>query len=159
MNEVITIGIADAAIARQPCILVTYALGSCVGVCLYEKKRRIGGMVHILLPSRAAAVNQDNAFKFADSGVKKLLDGMLCRGAERQSIIAKIAGGAEMFQQEMLNSQIGKRNVAAVKAVLRELRIPLAAEHTGSNFGRTIWLSCQDGSLKVRTVNNGIQVI
>lgn len=61
MNEVITIGIADAAIARQPCILVTYALGSCVGVCLYEKKRRIGGMVHILLPSRAAAVNQDKA--------------------------------------------------------------------------------------------------
>ena len=97
MNEVITIGIADAAIARQPCILVTYALGSCVGVCLYEKKRRIGGMVHILLPNSSAAIERSNPCKFADSGCEYLLQRMLFRGAQQSFVTAKIVGGATMF--------------------------------------------------------------
>ena len=158
MNTVITVGIAAAGIAQSMDVLVSYALGSCVGVCLYEQQHHIGGMVHILLPYKAAFPENGNVYKFADSGITALLNGMLCKGADRRYITAKIAGGAEMFQ-DILSTSIGKHNVAAVKETLYKLHIPIAAEHTGSNYGRTIWLHCNDGSLKIKTVNNGFIII
>lgn len=159
MNDVITVGIADAKIATQTETLVTYALGSCVGVCLFEPSAHIAGMVHILLPRQSEAISKNNAYKFADSGIKKLLCNMLDKGAKKGLISAKIAGGAEMFACENIKTGIGNRNVVAVKQVLHELKIPIIAEHTGKNYGRTIWFSCQDGSLKIKTVNNGVQII
>lgn len=159
MNNIITVGIGEGKIVFQNDILVTYALGSCVGVCLYETGLKIAGMVHILLPCQQQAIQQNNPYKFADSGILKLIECMELYGAKRRRVIAKIAGGAEMFCSEETKTGIGNRNIVAVKNTLRLLRIPIVAEHVGSNYGRSIWFSCEDGSLKVKTVNKGIQII
>lgn len=159
MNNIITVGIGEGKIVFKNDTLVTYALGSCVGVCLYETGLKIAGMVHILLPCQQQAIQQNNPYKFADSGILKLIECMELYGAKRRRVIAKIAGGAEMFCSEETKTGIGNRNIVAVKNTLRLLRIPIVAEHVGSNYGRSIWFSCEDGSLKVKTVNKGIQII
>lgn len=159
MNDLITVGIADAHIAHHDQTLVTYALGSCVGVCLYEKNKHMAGMVHILLPTHYDDTIINQPFKFADSGVTRLVTMMIHKGADKKRIIAKIAGGAEMFQTEETKTGIGQRNISAVKETLRKLHIPIIAEDTGKNYGRSIWFSSKDGSLKVKTVQHGIQYI
>lgn len=159
MNETSTVGIAEGKVVFHDQTLVTYALGSCVGVCLYEKHMKIAGMVHILLPSIEMSNQKTNVYKFADSGISQLVMKMELHGAKKRNLVAKIAGGAEMFRTEETKTGIGKRNVIAVKETLRKLSIPIVAEHTGSNYGRSIWFSCKDGSLKVKTVNNGVQII
>lgn len=159
MNNTITVGIAEGKIVFGDDILVTYALGSCVGICLYEPQIRVAGMVHILLPNQKDALQQNNPYKFADSGIVRLIELMERYGAKRFRIVAKIAGGAEMFKTEETKTGIGNRNILAVKETLYKFRIPIIAEHVGSNYGRSIWFSCNDGSLKVKSVNNGIQII
>lgn len=159
MSNLFTVGIGDACIAKIPDTLVTYALGSCVGVCLYDFRNHIAGMVHILLPS-SHAIKSENEYKFADRGIEKLLNQMLRQGANRKCIVAKIAGGAEMFSTYgMKSSGIGYKNVEAVSKVLKQMGIPIVAKDTGKNFGRSIWLYTMDGSLKVNTVNHGTYVI
>lgn len=83
MSNLFTVGIGDACIIKMPDVLVTYALGSCVGVCLYDFRNHIAGMVHILLPSRHDIQNS-NEYKFADSGISKLLEQMLQQGANKK---------------------------------------------------------------------------
>ena len=159
MNKLVTVGIAEGKIAFSDSTLVTYALGSCVGVCLYERERKIAGMVHILLPSHYGVQQPENKYKFADSGIDLLMKRMGNYGAKRNRMVAKIAGGAEMFQVEACKTGIGERNVMAVKKRLQQLDIPIVAEDTGKNFGRTIWFFSRDGSLKVKSINNGIEII
>lgn len=159
MNETLTVGIADAKIVSRNQTLVTYALGSCVGVCLYDAAVPLAGMVHILLPCKEDSTSQDNEFKFADSGIRTLMNRMMLQGADKKRISAKIAGGAEMFQGAVYLQAIGERNIKAVKDTLHSLHIPIVAEDTGKNYGRSIWFFCENGDLKIKTVNHGIQII
>lgn len=159
MNNVVTVGISDANIVKGQDVLVSYGLGSCVGVCLYDTGIHLAGMVHILLPNKKDSTNQENIYKFADSGIHALLRKMITQGANRQRIIAKIAGGAEMFANQYHTIAIGKRNVEAVKETLNTLQIPICAEDTGSDYGRSIWFYANDGSLQVKTVKHGIQIL
>lgn len=159
MNETITVGIADAKTAKRSDILVTYALGSCVGVCLYDPVLPLAGMVHILLPCKDDSTSKENEYKFADSGIYCLMKRMIALGADKNRLRAKIAGGAEMFQGAIYLQAIGERNVKAVKQTLHSLHIPIIAEDTGSDYGRSIWFSCENGELKIKTVKHGIQII
>lgn len=159
MNETLTVGIADAKTARHNDILVTYALGSCVGVCLYDPILPLAGMVHILLPCKDDSTSKENEYKFADSGIHRLMNQMIAQGADRSRLRAKIAGGAEMFEGAVYLQAIGARNIKAVKETLQKLHIPITAEDTGSNYGRSIWFFCENGDLKIKTVNHGIQII
>lgn len=159
MSNTVVVGIAEANIVFHDKVLVTYALGSCVGVCLYEKNMKLAGMIHVLLPSFRFSDQFNNIYKYADSGIPQLVKRMEFFGAKRQNLVAKIAGGAEMFRTEETKTGIGKRNIIAVKETLHKLEIPIVAEDTGSHYGRSIWFSCQDGSLKVKTVSNGVQII
>ena len=155
--EKIIVGIAEGKTARPGQLLVSYALGSCVGVCLYDVKIRIAGMAHIILPDRTYAVGQKNEYKFAADGTRKLLDEMCRQGAQRRYITAKIAGGAKMFGTAENDWDIGQRNVIGVKQVLSEERIRLTAEDTGSNYGRTITFSAEDGIMEVSTVRHPVK--
>ncbi|MEG1754484.1 MAG: chemotaxis protein CheD, partial [Christensenella sp.] len=114
----ITVGIADINIAKNEDILVTYALGSCVGICLYDSQIKLAGLAHIMLPSSLQLVNVTNQpYKFADTGIKELLKMMKVNGANPMRLRAKIAGGAQMFAA-LTNSSlanIGGRNTEAVK--------------------------------------------
>ncbi|MEG1942639.1 MAG: chemotaxis protein CheD [Angelakisella sp.] len=158
MSKTITVGISDLNAVKAPDILVTYALGSCVGICLYDANSRIAGLSHIMLPDSSQIVGgASQAMKFADTGIVELLRTMEAMGARRAFIKAKIAGGAQMFAA-MSNSaiaNIGSRNVAAVKAVLAEQRIPIIAEDTGKDYGRTLYFSAEDGMMHIKSGSKG----
>ncbi len=157
-NPVI-VGIAQGNVVQKPRKLISYALGSCVGVCLYDRERGIAGMVHILLPSHLDATDKTNPYKFADTGCDRLFHEMLRAGGARRSITAKIAGGAEMFHTGGKTWGIGKRNVKAVREALAALGIRLIAEDTGEDYGRTVMLDSATGIVTVKSVKHGLKVI
>ncbi|HLV10774.1 MAG TPA: chemotaxis protein CheD, partial [Halanaerobiales bacterium] len=90
MTEPIRVKMAEYSIGQAPDVLITIGLGSCVGVALYDKNSRIGGMIHIMLPENRKGLKPS---KFADTGIPYLLDKMVEAGASRNNITAKIAGG------------------------------------------------------------------
>lgn len=157
MSKLIVIGISDQNIAFPPDTLVTYALGSCVGICLYDRAVRMVGLSHILLPESFSLGTDINLYKFADTAIIELIKSMERSGASRMRMTAKIAGGAKMF--ECVGRGIGERNVEAVKNELSRLNIRIIAEDTGGNYGRTITFDPNDGSLLVKTVGKGSKVI
>lgn len=114
MNKII-VGISDQKLCKSPDVLVTYALGSCVGICMIDKALGIAGLAHIMLPDSSAIPNDHNKFKFADTGIKLLYDSMIKSGAAASRITAKIAGGANMFATTSPAMSIGDRNVEATK--------------------------------------------
>ena len=161
MDNIIKVGMADLRSSRHPCILTTLGLGSCVGIALYDPGRKVVGLAHIMLPSSEQARNKSNIAKFADTATYKLIEDMLSLGAVRTNIVAKLAGGAQMFSfndtSKML--RIGARNVTASKEVLKQLNIPIIAEDTGGNHGRTIEIHSDSGKLVIKTIGHGTEVI
>jgi chemotaxis protein CheD len=151
----IIVGISDMAISKAPGVIVTYALGSCVGICINDSVAHIGGLSHILLPS---SNSRDNTMKFADTAIPELISRLEKAGAHRLRMKAKIAGGAQMFTVTGAESSplghIGKRNVEAVKAALALLKIRIVAEDTGKDFGRSIFFNVDTGVLQVKTAFN-----
>lgn len=149
---VITVGIADLNIAKEPDVLATYALGSCVGICLYDPDKKIAGLAHIMLPLSKEAVGNavDNRRRYADTGITELIQTMSLSGASPSRLVAKIAGGAQMFSTTSSVFNIGERNVAAVKKILTAYRIRIIAEQTGENFGRTVFFYPEDGTMEIR---------
>lgn len=160
-ENVIKVGMADLKHTSHPGTLITLGLGSCVGVALYDTKTKMIGLAHIMLPWSYQARNNSNKAKFADTGIKLLLENMLESGANRRSIVAKLAGGAQMFSYSSVTDliRVGERNVEAAKKVLQELNIPVIAEDTGGNHGRTIEFYSEDGRLMVKTIGYGITYI
>ncbi len=159
MGTMVKVGMADLNVCLPPDAITTLGLGSCVGIVLYDPGKKISGMVHIMLPDSAKIRNNENIAKFADTGIEELLNRVLKLGANRGALIAKIAGGAQMFafnsNNEML--KVGMRNVEAVKAKLSALRIPIMAEDTGLNYGRTIEFYPESGELLVKSVGKPVK--
>lgn len=156
MAKIIKIGMADLNVAKPPDILQTCGLGSCIGICLWDPVSKVGGMAHIMLPSSSQGKPGNDA-KFADTAVPLLIEEMKKQGAETCRLIAKIAGGAQMFAFYSGNDimKIGERNAEAVKCSLRAERIRILGEDTGGNYGRTIEFNTQNGQLFVKTINLG----
>ena len=161
MSEVIKVGMADLNIAREPDVLTTLGLGSCVGIALYDPISKVGGLAHIMLPDSTLIKNNENKAKFADTAIVELIEKMLNIGAKRNRLIAKIAGGAHMFEFKNMNDMmsIGNRNIVAVLGGLEAMNIPVIAQDTGENYGRTIELYTQNGTLRVKTIGHGIREI
>ncbi|WP_413365535.1 chemotaxis protein CheD [Lysinibacillus sp. 3P01SB] len=162
INEVVKVGIAQMDVAKQPNTIRTSGLGSCVGVVLYDEVKHIAGLVHIMLPDSSLGRMQElNVAKFADTGIKALIDLLKIEGVQTFRLKAKIAGGAQMFQftSDKDTMRIGPRNVEAVKAELKKNGIPLVAEDTGGNSGRTIEFDPATAKLNIRTVNRGVSEI
>lgn len=158
-DNIIVVGIAEAKTAAAPVDLISYALGSCVGVCLYDRTAKIAGMVHILLPYREDARDRENPCKFADSGIPLLVLAMEQLGADRGRMTAKIAGGARMFAVNALVESVGDRNCRAVKETLRKMKIRIAGEDIGADYGRTVCFHSETGLLEVRSVKRKTVVI
>lgn len=158
MSATVTVGIADLKVVRSPDALVTFALGSCVGICLYDSTAKVAGLSHIMLPcSRDMNNSAAQPFKFADTGVAELIRHMQQLGAQPSRLTAKIAGGAQMFAA-MTNSSIaniGDRNVVAVKAALAQHHIPIIKEDTGSDYGRTLYFYGEDGGVLIKSAKYG----
>ncbi len=157
----ITIGIADLNVVKAPDSVITYALGSCIGICLYDSGTKVAGMAHIMLPMSTEAVGAINRKKYADTCTEDLIRMMERAGARRSALIAKIAGGAQMFAVKDMSSvmDIGKRNHQATVATLQKFGIRIVASDCGSNYGRTIELFPENGDLKVKSIANGTKTI
>lgn len=162
MAEVIKVGMADLNICVSPDGITTLGLGSCVGIALRDPITKIGGLAHIMLPDSTTIRNNTNIPKFADTGIEELVKRVVARGANRTKLVAKIAGGAQMFSFQGGNSEatrVGERNVEAVKKKLAEMHIPIIAEDTGKNFGRTVIFYPENGDFVIRAVGKPERII
>lgn len=161
-EHLIKVGMADLNIAKGQGVLKTTGLGSCVGLTLYDKRNKIAGLAHIMLPtSSIAREGQLNIAKYADTAIPELIKQMEQCGTQINRLEAKMAGGAQMFTFAV-NSEtmrIGPRNVEACKQILELLSIPIVAEDTGGNYGRTIEFNCASGMLTIRSVQHGLKEI
>jgi chemotaxis protein CheD len=161
-GTLIKVGMADLNIAEGGVVLKTTGLGSCVGLTLFDPHLRLGGMAHIMLPSSdIAREGQLNIAKYADTAVPELLQRLIDKGAIKGRLIAKMAGGAQMFafMGGTDTMRIGPRNVEATKQALEYFLIPLFAEDTGGNYGRTVELDSQTGIFSIRSVQFGVKEI
>lgn len=152
---------ADMKTCKSPDSITTLGLGSCVGVAIRDPVSRIGGLAHVMLPDSTIIKNNTNIYKFADTCINALVDEMVKKGASKRNLVAKIAGGAQMFafQNKSDMVRVGEQNVQACKNVLRELSIPLLAEDTGMNYGRTVVFYPEDGRYIIKSVGKEDKVI
>lgn len=161
MGKVIKVGMADLNTCKAPDIITTLGLGSCIGLTFYDPITKVGGLVHYMLPDSTQMRSNCNIAKFADSGIDELLKRVLMAGANRNRLVAKIAGGAKMFSVSGVSnvSNIGERNALAAKEKLRQLKIRLAAEDTGLNYGRTVELHCDTGEFYIKAIGKPVKII
>ena len=152
---------ADLKIAKNPDILTTLGLGSCIGIAVWDPMTKIGGLAHIMLPDSTKIRNNSNIAKFADTGIDELIRLMLQAGANKNKLVAKIAGGARMFEVSGATTvgNIGEKNAIASKEKLKQLGIPLLAEDTGLNYGRTVELDCSNGNYLIKAVGKQVKTI
>ena len=150
----IKVGMADMNVCTAPDSIITLGLGSCVGVVVWDKQTKICGMVHVMLPDSTAISQNSNTAKFADTGIEELVKKVVAIGAGRARLVAKIAGGAQMFKVSTASPslRVGERNVEAAKKKLAELKIPLIAEDTGDSYGRTVIFYPETGVYKIRAI-------
>lgn len=153
MNDArLTVGIADMKMLQGEGILVTYALGSCIGLCFHDPRLRLGALLHIMLPLNMEA-GRTHPLKYADSGIKETLKQMEAKGASRSRMTVKIAGGAKMFEVSGNSGlgNIGQRNIESVHAVLRRENIRLLAENVGGKVARTLLFDVGSGQGCIRS--------
>jgi chemotaxis protein CheD len=158
----VRVKVADFAVRQGPAVISTIGLGSCVAIALYDRDSRVGGLAHILLPNLAMSRETTNPAKFPQTVVPLMLEEMRELGASSTARIwAKIVGGASMFGQLTSASgiNVGERNVAATRDVLAEAGIPLLAEDTGLDYGRSVYFHLDDGRVEVRSLKKGDRVI
>lgn len=129
--------------SAEPCQIKTI-LGSCVAICLWDKRRSAGGMNHFLLP--ASREGQAASLRFADEATKVLLEQLRSLGCRAPNLRAKIFGGAALFQlRDRYATSLGAKNVAAALDLMKSARIPVIAQETGGAMGRKVIFNTDDG--------------
>ena len=147
----LTVGIADMKLLQGEGTLITYALGSCIGLCFHDPKLRLGALLHIMLPLNMEA-GRTHPLKYADTGIKETLKQLEAKGASRSRLTVKIAGGAKMF--EITGSglgNIGQRNIDSVHTILKRDNLRLIGEHTGGTVARTLLFDVVTGQACIRS--------
>jgi chemotaxis protein CheD len=150
----ITVGISDAKVSTDSSdVLVTYSLGSCIGICVYDPVVHIGGMLHYQLPTSEMDPQraQSNPFMFADTGVKLLLAKLQSLGTSMHRLQVTLAGGATMATGPQ-GFDIGKRNYLAIRKILWSNSMIARAEDVGGSSARTLYMDIADGSVTVKSV-------
>lgn len=155
-DDVIEVGIGEFILAEAPKRLLTPALGSCVGVALWDPFTRRGGLAHVMLPSPMGASGGEQRARFADFAVPEMVRNLRERGALSRRLQAKVAGGAAMFRGDSTIAGVGDRNVAEVKRQLELMSIPIVAENTGEAHARTVELVLETGEFIIRSYQFGV---
>lgn len=160
MQKKISVGIADMKLTRQEGTLVTYALGSCIGITFYDPMIKLGALLHIMLPERTNSTDA-NVLKYADTGINETLRKMSVYGGSKNRIVCKIAGGAKMFEMKGPGGlgNIGERNIQKVKSVLKAEGIRITGEDVGFNYARTMSMDVSTGKVSVKTVGRAEKVL
>ena len=159
MENKITVGIADMKMAQAHGMLITYALGSCIGICLYDQRIKLAALIHIMLPLNMEP-GRKNTMKYADTGIRETLKMMESKGASRSRITAKIAGGAKMFEVGSSSlGNIGQRNIESVHMNLKKEGIRLLKEDVGGSVARTLLFDVNSGLGCVRSYGRAELII
>ncbi|MDH3998335.1 MAG: chemotaxis protein CheD [Desulfuromonadales bacterium] len=154
------IGIAQFAIGHKPQVLKAYGLGSCLAVALYDPEAELGGLGHMLLPKHARYGGVGAVGKFVDAGICQMVDALEQAGAQRHQLVAKIAGGANMFESahQTLIDSIGARNARSARETLDSLGVTLASEDVGGNRGRTVAFDLASGMLMIYCARDNSEI-
>lgn len=147
-------GIGELVVTDDPeAVIVARGLGSCVAVLAYCPRPRVGGVLHVMLPSSEGRASEGLDARYADTGVEALLAQMRDKGAYPQRLVVKIAGGAAVLRVAKSKAfQVGERNAAAVEAELERRSVPIAARALGGTRGRTVALEIGSGRVLVRVL-------
>lgn len=152
-GPLVKVGMAQLRVGAAPMEMMTMALGSCLGLVLYDEEVRIGGLAHAMHPLRNNVKSNANRAKFVDSAISLMVDRMVKRGARKERLMAKIFGGARMFDHVRGDRgvlQIGEKNIVAARKELQHIGIPIIAECVGGSRGRTIIFNVSDGTVRVK---------
>ena len=152
MHEV-RVGIGEVQVVQGDIILSAYGVGSCVVIVLFDPVRRLCGLAHCLLPD-----GSEKSTKYPRGAIEVLFHEMIERGAVQSNIVAKVIGGATMFEG-FAKHQIGKRNVLQTRKECDRIQIPIIAEDVFGNWGRTIFCNAQTGEVTVRSFKHGEKVL
>ena len=147
----ITVDIADLKVCGNPNeILITHALGSCIAVILYDPLVKVGGMIHYMLPMSKTNPEKakSNPAMFADTGIPLLFQKMYEKGCTKENLIAKVAGGAKLYDDNGV-FDIGKRNYSVLRKLFWKNKIMIAAEDVGGSTSRTVRLQVGDGKTTI----------
>jgi chemotaxis protein CheD len=148
----LVVGISDCKVSRDPdTVLVTYALGSCIAVTVYDPITKVGGMLHYMLPESAMDPSkaQQNPCMFADTGIPRLMQAVQAAGGDSRRMVVRLTGGAQVLDHQG-TFQIGKRNYLAAKRILWKAGILISAEAVGGEVSRTTRLEVATGQMWVR---------
>lgn len=142
------IGVAAMKVSADPAdLLVTHALGSCLGLAAYDPTARVGGLAHLMMP--LSKINpkkaEGNPFYFVDTGVPQFFEDLYAAGASKQRIRLKVAGGANVHQSTGDRFAIGRRNFVVLKKLLWKNGVLIDAEDVGGDRARTMYLELASG--------------
>ena len=156
----LTVGIADMKILQWDGELITYALGSCIGICLYDPSVKLAALIHIMLPINMEA-GRKNTMKYADTGIKETIRQLEARGARKNRLVAKIAGGAKMFEVSGSTGlgNIGQRNIESVHMNLRREGIHIVSENVGGTVARTLSFFPATGQGQIRAYGQPLIIL
>jgi len=144
------VGISEMAVSRDPDVqIVTYALGSCIGLVLYDPRRRCAGLLHYQLPS-SKGKKDVNPSMYADTGIPLLFQSMYEQGCKKSDIIVKVAGGANINDASGV-FDIGKRNYLILRKMLWKNDVLIASEDVGGDHPRTVRVDVATGNVWVQT--------
>lgn len=157
----ITVDLAGMKVSDDPDVtLVTYSLGSCIGVAVYDTVAGVGGMLHYMLPESGmdARKAEGRPLMFADTGIPMLFKACYKLGAEKKRMAVKVAGGAQIMDpSEVFN--IGKRNYAALRKILWRNNVMIDAEDVGGTSNRTMRLNIGTGELTLKISGRGGMIL
>jgi chemotaxis protein CheD len=155
----LVVGISDIKCSSQPNdVIITYALGSCIAVVIYDPVTRVGGMLHFMLPDSTLdkVKAETTPAMFADTGIPLLFKSCYQLGAEKKRLIVKIAGGASILNDADY-FRIGQKNITAMRKLFWKNNVMIKAEDTGKNCNRTVKLQLADGRCFVRSSGGAVE--
>lgn len=154
-NRVI-VDISELVVTSDPNdVLITFALGSCVGVMLYDPVVHVAGMIHYMLP--LSSINPEKAVTkpamFADTGVPLLFRSVYARGGKKERLVVRVAGGGQIYDDQG-TFDIGRRNVTILRKMLWKSNVLISAEDVGGGKSRTVYLWARSGRCLVKSPRN-----
>lgn len=149
----ISVKISDIQISdRSADTIITYSLGSCIGMTVYDPVRKVGGMLHYMLPQSKISPQKalENPAMFADTGIPLLIKGVLGKGGVQERLIVKIAGGSQLMDENKVFN-IGERNLLMLRKIVWHYGLLIKGQHVGGSMARTLKLDIGSGTVTVKT--------
>ena len=147
-----TVGISDLYVSDDEAdILITYSLGSCIGVTMYDPVAHVGALIHCMLPMSKMYPEKslNNPYMFVDTGITKMLQAVYDKGARSDRLIVKVAGGASLLDKKRM-FRVGERNYAVTRKILWKNNLLIASEEVGGSKSRTLSLYMESGKTTIK---------